>query len=335
MTGRTTIKDVARHAGVSKSTVSLVLQNSDLVKKETRAKVERSIEALNYVYNRAAAKLRGVTTDLIGLLFNDLRNPYFAELAMSTQRELFNRGYATVVGNADENREIQSQVVQSMLEHGVSAILISPCYGTGLEFFERLERSGVPCLFLLRNLDPISQYFPFLSIEQERGGYLATRHLIELGTRKVAYVGGHAEGTVVIERVKGYQRAMDESELDILTWHDWPTRQYGRDMASVLITERPDIEAVVGFNDSVAHGLLAGFAKEGVKVGEDILLIGFDDLEESHLSFPTLSSIKCDTALFGRKAADMVYEWLVNDREPPKVTRKPVELVARQSSLGL
>ncbi len=127
MEKRLTIKDVAQHAGVSKSTVSLVLQNSPLVKKETRAAVKDSIKAINYVYNRAAANLRGSATGLIGLVINDLRNPFFTEFATSAQMTFSKHGYATVIANTDERPEIQNQVISSMLEHGVSALLISPC----------------------------------------------------------------------------------------------------------------------------------------------------------------------------------------------------------------
>ena len=128
MNKRPTIVDVARHAGVSKSTVSLVLQNSPLVRTSTRDEVEKSMGALNYVYNRSAANLRGADVGLIGLVINDLRNPFFTEFAASAQMTFASRGYATVIANTDENPSIQTQVIASMIEHGVSGFLISPTY---------------------------------------------------------------------------------------------------------------------------------------------------------------------------------------------------------------
>ena len=128
MNKRPTIVDVARHAGVSKSTVSNVIQNSPLVRPATREVVEKAMGALNYVYNRTAANLRGADVELIGLVINDLRNPFFTEFAASAQMTFARRGYATVIANTDENPQMQSQVFASMVEHGVSGFLISPTY---------------------------------------------------------------------------------------------------------------------------------------------------------------------------------------------------------------
>ena len=128
MNRRPTIVDVARHAGVSKSTVSNVIQNSPLVRPATRDVVMRSMDALNYVYNRSAANLRGADVELIGLIINDLRNPFFTEFAASAQMTFARHGYATVIANTDENPEMQGQVIASMIEHGVAGLLISPTY---------------------------------------------------------------------------------------------------------------------------------------------------------------------------------------------------------------
>ena len=123
---RPTIKDVAAHAKVSKSTVSLVLQNSDQVKTETREAVNASMLALGYVRNRAAATLRGSGTGLIGLVINDLRNPFFTEFAASVQMALADRGFATVIANCDEDPAIQTRTIRSMMEHDVAGFMISP-----------------------------------------------------------------------------------------------------------------------------------------------------------------------------------------------------------------
>ena len=131
MERRPTIIDVARAAGVSKSTVSLVLQNSASVRAETRAAVRAAMEALGYVYNRAAANLRSSGAGLIGLVINDLRNPFFTEFAISLQMALSERGFAAVLANTDETPALQAQVIGAMIEHGVSALIVSPAYGGG------------------------------------------------------------------------------------------------------------------------------------------------------------------------------------------------------------
>ena len=138
--GRPTIIDVARKAGVSKSTVSLVLQNSPTVRDETRKQVRAAMADLGYVYNRSAANMRKSNAGLIGLVINDLRNPFFTEFATSLQMALSARGYAAVVANTDESPELQDQVVNSMIEHGVSALIICPAYGDTRGTFDAINQ---------------------------------------------------------------------------------------------------------------------------------------------------------------------------------------------------
>ena len=157
---RPTIVDVARAAGVSKSTVSNVLQNSPLVRAGTRALVEKAMDELNYVYNRSAANLRGADVGLIGLVINDLRNPFFTEFAASAQMTFARRGYATVMANTDETPAVQAQVIASMIEHGVSGFLLSPTYVDEPEGLEAVRRAGVPAMQVLRRIDARTTPFP-------------------------------------------------------------------------------------------------------------------------------------------------------------------------------
>jgi len=334
MEKRPTIKDVAKHAGVSKSTVSLVLQNSPLVKTQTRAAVEASIRAINYVYNRSAANLGGAGTDLIGLIINDLRNPFFTEFATSAQMKFSKHGYATVVANTDENPEIQDQVIISMLEHGVSALLISPCYGGDGSVFETIARSETPLMQVLRCIDDRTNQFPFFSMDYETGGRLATEHLLERGVRTIAFVGGVEDGPITQERMSGYRQTMAEHGLPTVSFHGRATRTMGLGMAQSIAREHPEIEAVICFNDLVALGMLSGFSQTPKKVGRDILLVGFDDIEECEQAYPPLSSVRCDVSTFGQKSAEYILNWLDTKMMPPSIPREAVKLVARQSSLG-
>jgi LacI family transcriptional regulator len=334
MNKRPTIVDVARAAGVSKSTVSLVLQNSPLVRKATRDEVEKAMTALNYVYNRSAANLRGADIGLIGLVINDLRNPFFTEFAASAQMTFASRGYATVIANTDENPDIQAQVIASMIEHGVSGFLISPSYVDEPEALESLRRAGIPAMQVLRRIDGRTGIFPFASLDYAAGGRLATEHLLALGVRRIAFVGGLEDRPVTTERMSGYLAAMAEAGLATLALHGRPSRAFGRDVALRLRAERPEIEAAICFSDLVALGMLAGFAQAGVRVGVDFRLVGFDDIEECALTWPQLSSVRCDVARFGRQSAEAMLAWLERDERPPQTRLAPVKLVARHSSIG-
>ncbi len=334
MSKRPTIIDVARHAGVSKSTVSLVLQNSPLVKKATRKAVEDSMRALNYVYNRSAANLRGADAGLIGLVINDLRNPFFTEFATSAQMTFASHGFATVIANTDEDPDIQAQVIGSMIEHGVSALVISPAYGDDGATAAAIKRAGIPVLQVLRMIDEGADAFPFASLDYANGGRLATRHLIELGARHIAFVGGLEERGVTRERMSGYLAVMAEEGIAPVTFHGRPTRAFGRDLAIMLARQHPEIDAALCFNDLVALGMLSGFAQSGVDVGRQFRLVGFDDIEECALMYPKLSSVRCDVARFGCRSAATMLEWLETGKRPPDKELAAVKLVARRSSLG-
>ncbi len=334
MNKRPTIVDVARHAGVSKSTVSNVLQNSPLVRPATREVVEKAMGALNYVYNRTAANLRGADVELIGLVINDLRNPFFTEFAASAQMTFARRGYATVIANTDENPQMQSQVIASMVEHGVSGFLISPTYVDEAEGLEPVRRAGIPTLQVLRRIDARSEIFPFASLDYATGGRLAAEHLTRLGARRIAFVGGLESRPVTTERMHGYLAVMAEAGLAPVAFHGRPSRAFGRDMALRLAAEHPDIEAAICFSDLVALGMLAGFAQAGVRVGTDFRLVGFDDIEECALTWPQLTSVRCDIARFGRESAEAMLAWLEDGARPPETRLAPVELIPRQSSIG-
>lgn len=145
VTRRPTIIDVAKQAGVSKSTVSLVLQNSPSVREETRQQVRAAMAQIGYVYNRSAANMRSSNAGLIGLVINDLRNPFFTEFATSLQMALSERGYSAVMANTDEKPELQEQVVSAMIEHGVSALILCPTYGPSSTFDAIARAASLPC----------------------------------------------------------------------------------------------------------------------------------------------------------------------------------------------
>jgi LacI family transcriptional regulator len=332
---RPTIIDVALAAGVSKSTVSLVLQDSPLVKDETRVTVRAAMAEIGYVYNRAAANLRSANVGLIGLVINDLRNPFFTEFATSAQMAFSARGYATVIANTGEDPAIQAQVVASMIEHGVSALVISPTYGDEGATFGPLARAGIPVLQVLRRVSADTGAFPFASFDYAHGGQLATRHLIALGARQIAFVGGPEGRAITQERMSGYLAVMVDAGLEPLILPGRSSRAFGHEAAVMLVRDHAACDAAICFNDLVALGMLSGFAAQGHRVGRDFRLVGFDDIEECAMVYPQLSSVRCNIAGFGQQMAATVLGWLEDGTQPPPETRAGVSLVCRASSEGV
>ncbi len=327
---RATIIDVAKRAGVSKSTVSLVLQNSPSVREQTRVLVRQAMAELGYIYNRAAANMRMSNGGLIGLVINDLRNPFFAEFATSLQMALAERGYSCVIANTDEDPALQDQVVGAMIEHGVSALILCPAYGETAATFDAIARGGIPAMQMLRGVDPRLDLFPLIAPDYLAGGRAATRQLIAAGARRIAFVGGLDGRAVTEERKSGYLEALAEAGIAPLVLTGKASRAFGRSAAAQLHAAR--VDAALCFNDLVALGMLPGCQELGLRVGVDFLVSSFDDIEEAAQAYPPLTSVHCDIAGIGLLAARTVADWLENRRPPPPETRTAVTLSVRQSS---
>ena len=297
--GRPTIIDVAKAAGVSKSTVSLVLQNSPAVSDRTRADVRRAMAELGYVYNRAAANLRSAQIGLVGLVINDLRNPFFTEFATAVQMAISDAGYATVVANTDEDPALQARTIAAMIEHGVSGLIVSPVYGEEEASFGQLARAGIPALQVLRKVSPRTDLFPFASPDYAEGGRLATEHLIVSGARRIAFVGGIEGRSVTAERQSGYLEVLARHGMQPRMIAGRPTRAFGRECADLFI-DSLDCDAAVCFNDLVALGVISGFASRGRVVGRDFRLVGFDDIEEAAQSYPPLRPFNAGSRVSAR-----------------------------------
>ena len=335
MERRPTIIDVARAAGVSKSTVSLVLRNSPQVREETRATVREVMANIGYVYNRSAANMRSANAGLIGLVINDLRNPFFTEFATSLQMALSARGYAAVVANTDENPALQAQVVSAMIEHGVSAFIISPAYGEEASTFGPIARAGIPAMQVLRMVLPNVDVSPFTAPDYPKGSRLATEHLLATGAKRIAFVGGLEGSAVTSERMSGYLEVLARAGVEPLVISGRASRAFGREAAQRLTRDYPQVDGALCFNDLVALGMLSGCAEIGRAVGPDFKIVGFDDIEDCAQAYPPLSTVRCDVAGFGERMATTLLEWLEDGIVPPPSIRTPVELIIRGSSQPL
>ncbi|MGH7006320.1 MAG: LacI family DNA-binding transcriptional regulator, partial [Alphaproteobacteria bacterium] len=294
-TRRTSIVDIAHAAGVSKSTVSLVLQNSPLVSDRTREKVAAHISALGYVYNRGAANLRQARSRIVGIVVNDLTNSFFAELAVGMDLVVQSAGYVQFLAHSGESVDRQREVIASMRENGIAGLILSPARGTGAGDLKAIADSGIPVIVVVRNL-PGAKVSSLIS-DNHAGAKAAVRHLAELGHRRIAFMGGFADTAVFGDRVRGYRDAMAEAGLaggDDLVIHSAPSRAGG--VAAVermmMAAERPT--AALCFNDAVAFGVCDGLRANGMEPGKAFAVIGFDDVIEAKTAVPALTTVSVD-----------------------------------------
>ena len=210
--GRATIVDVARRAGVSKSTVSLVLGGSSLVAETTRERVSDAMNELGYIYHRGAATLRGAKSGVIGMVINDLSNPFYVELAIGIEQACQGGAYIPFLANTAENAVRQQQVIRSMREHGAAGLVLAPAMGASASELKPLL-AGLPVVQVMRRLPGLRA--SFVAPENKEGARKATAHLIAVGHSRVAFVGGVSAMLVREERLAGYKLALEEAGIPL------------------------------------------------------------------------------------------------------------------------
>jgi LacI family transcriptional regulator len=328
-----TITDVAQAAGVSKSTVSLVLRNSPLIAPATAERVRLSAAALGYVYNRQAADLRRKSSNMIGIVINDLGNPFFAEMLVGMERRLVDSGFISLMAHTDERLDVQEQVLTSMHEYHAQGVILCPAFGTAQALLERTRRSGIPLVIVVR--EPESGNFDFVGADHELGTFQASRHLAVQGHRRIAFLGRVGGGPVYDLRRAGYERAMRENNLPIAP--EWfinapLSREGGRDGIRQALAMEPRPTAAVCYNDVVAFGAMSELGEHGFVVGRDFAITGFDGVAGAAHSNPPLTTADVGPGSLGAFAADALLERLAH-ADAPQIRRliEP-KLVVRQSS---
>ncbi|WFU08372.1 LacI family DNA-binding transcriptional regulator [Rhizobium sp. CB3090] len=330
--GRVTVIDIAHAAGVSKSTVSLVLQGSSLVNETTRAKVNAVIRELGYVYNRGAANLRQAKSKIVGIVVNDLTNSFFAELAVGVDMVVQSAGYVQFLSNTGESIDRQREVVASMREHGISGLIVSPARGTEAADFKSLTNAGIPVVIVVRNI-PGAKVSSLVS-DNFAGASAAVEHLAGLGHRRIAFMGGFANTAVFAERLGGYREALAKAGMafdDDLVVATAPSRAGGVEAVgrAMLLAHKPT--AAVCFNDAVAFGVCDGLRARRMEPGVDFAVVGFDDVIEAESAVPALTTVSVDPQGMGRRAAQLLLKQINSGKVEAEAIVSAVRLVVRQS----
>jgi DNA-binding LacI/PurR family transcriptional regulator len=327
---RVTLIDVARHCGVSRATVSLVLNDSPLVAAKTRDRVHQAMVELGYVYNRAAASLRTKHSDAIGVVLTNITNPYFAEFAAGLQDALTSSGTVALLAVSGEERALQHRLVKSLVERNVDGIVLVPAHGTGPG--ELPDLLDTPLVLLARRLNGLD--VDYVGAQNRDGGYAAAEHLYSHGCRQIAFVGGFADSSAREERAAGVAEFLNDRGLMLNTVHSVvcePARPQAREAAMRLLTTDPDVDGVVCFSDVVAFGVLDAIADLGRTIGSDVRVIGFDDVHDAGLNRPSLSSVAVPARETGRRAGQLVLDRVAGSTEPTVREEFPTKLEPRET----
>lgn len=330
-TSKVTIFEVAKEAQVSKSTVSLVLTQSEKVSDKRKDKVLQAIDKLGYVYNRDAAALRSKRSNLVAVIINDFTNPYSAQLAIGLENHIHAMGMLPMLVNTAENYNRQQQVVKTLKEYNVAAFIICPAPGTEQSWIDNLIQSGFPTINIMREV--LFSSAPTILPDNKKGAHLATTHILEQGITDIAFLGGTEDISDHHERLSGFESALAKFNItdDKPVIRATTNRQGGRDAFNALYKSHPHIKAVVCLNDVIAYGVIETIHQHGLVPGKDIKVVGFDDLADSKLMSPSLSSVAINADEIGKRTCQILQE-LLNDSTPPVRTLVDVNLQIRDSS---
>jgi LacI family transcriptional regulator len=330
-----TIKDIAAEAGVTPSTVSRALNSRNGVSETIRQKVVTAATRLNYKPNMVARGLVTGRSHSIGLLVSDIRNPFFAELARGAEDAAQAAGYELILCNSDLDREKQMAYFRSLLSKHVSGVLMNSVSVLDASQLSEIHASGVPVAAFTE-----SRRHRFLSTvvcDNFRGGTLAGEYLVGLGHHRMAHLTGSSKHPALAERARGFVKAVHAAcpcaEVSVL--HGEHNLQGGHKMALRALAARPRVTAISAGNDFIAFGAMRAIFEAGLRVPEDVSLIGFDDVELASVLRPSLTTIRQPTYDMGHAAVEIVLKQARQNKVLPEHRAFDVELVERQSCQGL
>lgn len=329
---RVTLLDVANASGLSRATVSLVLRDSPLVAENTRQRVKEVMQDLGYVYHRSAANLRAQKSHTVGLVVADITNPFFAEMAVSIGSQLDKSNYVPLLFNTSEVLSKQEQLLSTMQEYSVDGILLCPARGTPLTTIEKFQKSQLPFVLFARYLPGIDA--DYVGADNIVGARIAVEHLISLGHRKIAFIGGPLNISSRKEREQGWRQAQTDHNLPInesFVVTTSTTREGGSNAIRQLLQLPDKPTACLCFNDVVAFGTMLGLQSMNLQPGRDFAVIGFDDVAESAMTQPSLTTMSVSPRQIGEVAVQLLLDLIETpDQMPRKIILQP-QIVIRES----
>jgi LacI family transcriptional regulator len=331
------IKQVAAVAGVSVGTVSNVLNKPDVVAEATRLRVNAVIAQLGFVRNESARQLRAGSSRAVGLLVIDAANPFFADVARGVEDAVQQVGGVVLLGNSAGDGERERRYLELFEQQRVRGVLIAPT-GDQNPPLESLTRLGIPVVFVDRYPEDLA--YSSVSVDDVAGGRLAASHLVETGHRRIAFVGGPSSLRQVRDRKQGAEEVVGATQDGILLVISTPalTTAAGRMAADEIATldDRHRPTAVFAANDLIAIGLLSGLAAHGLRVPEDVAIVGYDDIEFAEAAAVPLSSVRQPRIELGRCAAELLFTQIraLEAHRPVELEQVRFEcnLVVRRSS---
>jgi len=324
--------------GLSTVTISKVLRGHSDISDETRKRVLKRMEELNYQPNLAARALITGRTWTIGLVVPDLLHPFFAQVAKAVSNAIRGQGYSLIITSSEEDPELERQEIEQLLARRVDVMLIASAQWT-VESFRHIEERKIPYILIDRRFTGLSANF--VGVDDEEVGLLATSHLIEQGCKRIAHIRG-PETSTAIGRLEGYRRALSARQkefepkyvVSIGSSGDDRGEPGGYEAAKKLLAVTPRPDGIFCFNDPIALGAMRAIIDAGLRIPEDVAVVGCGNLSYSDFLRVPLTSVDQNSSEIGKLSAELALALVASKTASrPKVELTPPKLVVRASSM--
>ncbi len=330
---KATIRDVAKYANVSISTVSRVMNAPDTVAEEKRSRVLEAIEALQYQPNAFARGLIYKKSDTIGVMIPDIENPYFAGLIRGMQDAAVKLNHSLMICNTDRDKKRTIAYVQSFFEKQVDGFIFASD-SLHKEYYEEMERYHLP--FVLASTNAPEYNIPSVDIDDEQAAFEAVRHLIASGHRNIGMINMPLDRTISGQpRYEGFHRALEEGGLH----HCKPYVEYAEhrytdayEAAARLFAQHPELTAVFAASDEFAMGTISYLRDQGKSVPGHVSVIGFDNIRMAEMFIPKLTTIEQPTYEIGYRSVQMLHELITKGKVRVLREKLPHRLIVREST---
>ncbi|MEA3308910.1 MAG: LacI family DNA-binding transcriptional regulator [Chloroflexota bacterium] len=329
----TTIRDVAKQAEVSPSTVSHVLNDTRFVSEPTRERVLAAIKELHYRPNILARSLRRQETRMLGIIIPDNANPFFAEIVHGVEDFIFDENYTLLLGNSDGNSEKELTYLDLFINKQVDGVVLVSSAAENRASIDLLAANAVPTVIVDREIEIDSS--DTVLVDNLAGGYQMTNYLLELGHRRIGCITGPSQLTPSAQRVTGYQQALKEAGVlidpQLIVAGDFHSASgYRAAQTLFALSERPT--AIFACNDMMALGVLGAAHDAGLDVPREVAVAGFDNIELGELILPRLTTIAQPTYEMGNLAAELLVQRLREPERPSERRVLLVHLIEREST---
>jgi DNA-binding LacI/PurR family transcriptional regulator len=328
------LKDIAARAGVSVMTVSKVLRDAPDISEATKARIKLIARQMGYVPDSNAQSLRTRTSKFLGVIVSSITNPIFARVLLAIEERAHELGYEIILAQTLNREEREETCIQRLLSRRVDGLFISPVYRLRPDapIYQVLQSRGVPVV-ILGHSAPFCRQFVNVESDDLLAGYNVTKHLLELGHRKIAFFGGPQIAPWSQEQFEGYRRALREADLaveDELVFDAGSTIEDGEKAALEFANESTKATAVQAANDLIAVGCASTFIGQGIQIPRDLSITGFGNvLASEHFRVP-LTTVRQPKYRLGIAAMESMIKLLRGER--PAGKRLAAELIIREST---